>query len=79
MMEDARECWASLQDRVVFKFVQCSSSVSSTCIPTVGGDRSKLTVQIPLPANIFQVSLFIIHYEFLLSYLLINDIILVRL
>uniref|UniRef100_A0A914REH7 Uncharacterized protein n=1 Tax=Parascaris equorum TaxID=6256 RepID=A0A914REH7_PAREQ len=26
MMEDARECWASLQDRVVFKFVQCSSS-----------------------------------------------------
>uniref|UniRef100_A0A915AMW7 PH domain-containing protein n=1 Tax=Parascaris univalens TaxID=6257 RepID=A0A915AMW7_PARUN len=54
MMEDARECWASLQDRVVFKFVQCSSSVSSTCIPTIGGDRSKLTVQIPLPADIFQ-------------------------
>ncbi|VDM42442.1 unnamed protein product [Toxocara canis] len=54
MMEDARECWASFQDRVIFKFVQCSSSVSSTCIPTVGGDRSKLTVQIPLRANVFQ-------------------------
>ncbi|VDK79762.1 unnamed protein product [Anisakis simplex] len=44
MMEDARECWSS----------QCTSSVSSTCIPVIGGDRAKLTVQIPLPSNIFQ-------------------------
>ena len=55
MLEDARDCWTLLPDRVEFKFVQCSSSVSSTCVPTVTGDRLKVAVHLPLLPNAFQV------------------------
>ncbi|KAM3724595.1 Inositol polyphosphate-4-phosphatase type I [Dirofilaria immitis] len=54
MMEDAKECWASLHDRVLFKFLHATSSVASVCVPTVSGDRSKLIVQVPLPHNVYQ-------------------------
>ncbi|VDD87449.1 unnamed protein product [Enterobius vermicularis] len=54
MLEDARDCWTLLPDRVEFKFVQCSSSVSSTCVPTVTGDRLKVAVHLPLLPNAFQ-------------------------
>ncbi|KAK6101402.1 hypothetical protein QQG55_4480 [Brugia pahangi] len=54
MMEDAGECWASLHDRVLFKFLHSTSSVASVCVPTVSGDRSKLIVQVPLPHSIYQ-------------------------
>uniref|UniRef100_A0A0R3RVL3 PH domain-containing protein n=1 Tax=Elaeophora elaphi TaxID=1147741 RepID=A0A0R3RVL3_9BILA len=54
MMEDARECWASLHDRVLFKFLHVTSSVASVCVPTVSGDRSKLIVQVPLPHSVYQ-------------------------
>lgn len=55
MMEDARECWASLQDHVLFRIISASSSVASVCVPTVSGDRSKIIVQVPVPQGIFQV------------------------
>ncbi|CAG9538548.1 unnamed protein product [Cercopithifilaria johnstoni] len=54
MMEDARECWASLHDRVLFKFLHATSSVASVCVPTVSGDRSKLIIQVPLPHSVHQ-------------------------
>lgn len=55
MMEDARECWASLHDRVLFKFLPATSSVASVCVPTVSGDRSKIIVQVPLPHSVHEV------------------------
>uniref|UniRef100_A0A915PT39 PH domain-containing protein n=1 Tax=Setaria digitata TaxID=48799 RepID=A0A915PT39_9BILA len=54
MMEDAKDCWASLHDRVLFRFLHSTSSVASVCVPTVSGDRSKLIVQVPLPHNVYQ-------------------------
>uniref|UniRef100_A0A0N5B0R7 PH domain-containing protein n=1 Tax=Syphacia muris TaxID=451379 RepID=A0A0N5B0R7_9BILA len=54
MLEDARDCWASLSNRVGFKFVLCSSSVTSTCVPTISGDRLKIIVQLPLLPATFQ-------------------------
>ncbi|KAL4002408.1 hypothetical protein ACH3XW_3330 [Acanthocheilonema viteae] len=54
MMEDARECWISLHDRVLFRFLHTTSSVASVCVPTVSGDRSKLIVQVPLPHSVYQ-------------------------
>ncbi|VDK73844.1 unnamed protein product [Litomosoides sigmodontis] len=54
MMEDARECWTALHDRVLFKFRHTTSSVSSVCVPTVSGDRSRLIVQVPLPHNVYE-------------------------
>ncbi|VDN05119.1 unnamed protein product [Thelazia callipaeda] len=54
MMEDARECWAAIQDRVMFKFIQATSSVASVCVPTVSGDRYKMIVQVPLQHDLYK-------------------------
>ncbi|MFH4976730.1 hypothetical protein AB6A40_003439 [Gnathostoma spinigerum] len=54
MLEDAHDCWSSFKNRVTFQFVACASSVCSTCVPQVRGDRSRISVNLPLPTNVFE-------------------------
>ncbi|TKR64344.1 hypothetical protein L596_024898 [Steinernema carpocapsae] len=55
MLEDMRDAYAIIGDRVRFRFVTATSSVARTCVPVVGGDRGLIDITLPLPPAMFAV------------------------
>ncbi|ETN80041.1 hypothetical protein NECAME_02520, partial [Necator americanus] len=53
MAEDAWEAWRQLESRVVFTLIRAPSSVCRTCVPVVSGQRTEITVSVPLPREIY--------------------------
>uniref|UniRef100_A0A1I7ZPN7 PH domain-containing protein n=1 Tax=Steinernema glaseri TaxID=37863 RepID=A0A1I7ZPN7_9BILA len=55
MLEDMRDAYGLVGDRVRFRFVTATSSVARTCVPVVGGDRGLIDITLPLPPPMFAV------------------------
>ncbi|KAK0420803.1 hypothetical protein QR680_014899 [Steinernema hermaphroditum] len=55
MLEDMRDAYGMVGDKVRFRFVTATSSVARTCVPMVGGDRGLIDITLPLPPAMFAV------------------------